>query len=45
MPKLGREGAQKKLSRRDLSRNRLENFKKEVETDAHTIPLGINKKK
>lgn len=32
--------SQKKLSRRDISRNRLESFKREVVTDAHTIPLG-----
>lgn len=30
----------KPLSRRDLSHSRLENFKKEVHTDIHTISLG-----
>lgn len=29
-----------RLSKRDISRNRLENFKREVVTDAHSIPLG-----
>ncbi|XP_025832038.1 sodium/potassium-transporting ATPase subunit alpha [Agrilus planipennis] len=38
MPSFKKDG-QRKLSRREISRNRLENFKKEIETDLHTIPL------
>lgn len=30
----------KRMTKRDMSRNRLETFRKEVETDSHIIPIS-----